>query len=232
MTSTSRDLAPDVRARILEAARREPSATRRTVVARGAVVLTVALALAVAIFVQLGAVRVTGRPSSLVLETALGATLLAAASAWLALGRGRSMLGRPRTWILVAVLAVPMALLAWKVGISALYEGMSVRWPDRIGYRCRTLSSAVAAAPLVALLFLRRRSDPSHPAATGAALGLAAGSLSWVLVDLWCPVAYLPHLLLGHVLPLVAVTIAGALLGRRLVALEDVSRGAGTPRDH
>jgi hypothetical protein len=40
-----------------------------------------------------------------------------------------------------------------------------------------------------------------------------------VLVDLWCPVAYVPHLLVGHVLPLVATTLTGAWLGGRLIAL-------------
>jgi hypothetical protein len=41
----------------------------------------------------------------------------------------------------------------------------------------------------------------------------------WVLVDLQCPVAYLPHLLLGHVLPLVTATLIGAWLGHRLIAV-------------
>jgi hypothetical protein len=41
----------------------------------------------------------------------------------------------------------------------------------------------------------------------------------WVLVDLWCPVAYLPHLLLGHVLPLALAVGAGAMLGRFVLGL-------------
>jgi hypothetical protein len=45
------------------------------------------------------------------------------------------------------------------------------------------------------------------------------GAVVWVLVDLWCPVAYVPHLLLGHVLPLVLTALVGTLLGGRYLAV-------------
>jgi hypothetical protein len=38
-------------------------------------------------------------------------------------------------------------------------------------------------------------------------------------VDLWCPVAYVPHLVLGHLLPLFVLAGAGALLGQALLSL-------------
>ena len=50
-------------------------------------------------------------------------------------------------------------------------------------------------------------------------MGLAAGAWGWVVVDLWCPVAYIPHLLLGHVLPLIVLAGVGALLGRAFLSL-------------
>ena len=77
----------------------------------------------------------------------------------------------------------------------------------------------MGAFPLAAFLISRRHSDPSHPRAMASALAVAAGACAWVLIDLWCPVAYLPHLLLGHVLPMVALAVIGALLGRRIVGL-------------
>jgi hypothetical protein len=40
-----------------------------------------------------------------------------------------------------------------------------------------------------------------------------------VLVDLWCPVSYLPHLLLGHLLPIAVLAAVGALVGGRLLRL-------------
>ena len=69
---------------------------------------------------------------------------------------------------------------------------------------------------LFAALMSWRRSDPVTPRATGAAFGAGAGLGSALLVDLWCPVAYVPHLLLGHVLPIAILSLAGALIGGRL----------------
>ena len=46
-------------------------------------------------------------------------------------------------------------------------------------------------------------------------MGFAAGACAWVAVDLWCPVACVPPLVLGHLLPLLVLAGAGALLGRR-----------------
>jgi hypothetical protein len=83
----------------------------------------------------------------------------------------------------------------------------------------------MAVWPLVALVLTRRRTDPLHPSLTGAAIGSAVGASIWVLVDLNCPIAYLPHLLLGHVLPLVLITSVGAALGRRLIALRSREHG-------
>ncbi len=72
---------------------------------------------------------------------------------------------------------------------------------------------------------MRRFSDPTHPVLSGAALGAAAGAFSAFLVDLWCPVAYLPHLLLGHVLPLLTLTAVGAVLGRWVLRVSPAARG-------
>jgi len=66
---------------------------------------------------------------------------------------------------------------------------------------------------------LRRGSDPLHPVLTAAAFGAAVGAGAWVLVDLWCPVGYVPHVLLGHVLPLLLLIGLSALLGSRVVAM-------------
>jgi hypothetical protein len=51
------------------------------------------------------------------------------------------------------------------------------------------------------------------------AMGVAAGAWAWAAVDVWCPVAYMPHLLLGHVLPVIAVAGVGALFGRTFLSL-------------
>ena len=63
-----------------------------------------------------------------------------------------------------------------------------------------------------------------HPRLTAAGVATAAGAGAWVLVDLWCPVGFVPHLLLGHVLPLVLLVTLSATLGSRILTLR-VLRG-------
>jgi hypothetical protein len=172
-----------------------------------------ALAVTAGIFLVAGGVRPYDRPVALTIATATGAAVLAAAAVWLAFGRGRSMLGRPIGMILVVTAAVPLALMAWKVGASAAFEGMSAAWPQKRGFRCLGWSLAYGAAPLVALLWMRRGSAPTGRWLRGAALGVAAGACAWVPTDLWCPVAYVPHLLLGHLLPIVILAVVGAVAG-------------------
>ncbi len=67
------------------------------------------------------------------------------------------------------------------------------------------------------LLYSRRGTDPSHPNSAGMALGVSIGLAVAVLIDLWCPVAYLPHLLVGHLLPIVILALLGFAIGRKLL---------------
>ena len=76
----------------------------------------------------------------------------------------------------------------------------------------------MGVVPLVAVLTVRRGTDPTHPRILGFAMGMSLGLCTNELVDLWCPVAYIPHLLLGHLLPAVLLGIVGALLGGFVLA--------------
>jgi hypothetical protein len=40
-----------------------------------------------------------------------------------------------------------------------------------------------------------------------------------VLVDFWCPVGYIGHVLLGHVLPIALAAALGFAVGRRVFAM-------------
>jgi hypothetical protein len=157
------------------------------------------------------------RSARLVATTAGGALAMAASALWLALSRGRSMLGRPRACLLYGVVLIPIGLFAWKIAASMAFGDPMLEWPDRPGLRCLSLSLLVAIGPLLSLLAMRR-SAPARPALNGAAIGIAAGAGAWFAVDLWCPVAYVPHLLLGHLLPLSILAGVGALLGRALLS--------------
>lgn len=217
-----------LRTQILAAVASEASPTRAARTRRNAVLAAVAAASAVGAFLLFAALMSAGelvrlggeiahvhveRSPWLVAATAGGALAIAAAALWLALGRGGSMQGRPWRWLLRGAVLVPILLLLWKLSCSLAFADPMLRWPDRPGLRCLTLSVLVALGPLCSFVAMRRHAILDR-AINGAAMGIAAGAGAWVLVDLWCPVAYLPHLLLGHVVPLLVLAAAGALLAQ------------------
>jgi hypothetical protein len=210
-------LSPDLRRKILEAAVQAPAPTRAQTRRARFWMFAAAIAGALAIFLVRGGVRLTSRPPSLVALTSLGTAVFSGAGMYvLFTRRGRSALRRPSVWLLLAGLGAVVAFLLFKYGVSAAYGRANV-WPDRAGFKCLGLGIATGALPLFAALASWRGTDPLIPVATGAAFGAGAGLGSAVLVDLWCPVAYMPHLLLGHVLPILLLAVAGALLGWRLL---------------
>ncbi len=210
--------APDLRQRVLAAVQAERSPPRAVVAARDARRIGAGLAVTLAVFAASRGVRVGERPFALLVATALGAAAVTVAVGYVALARRRSMLGRPRALLWATALLTPLVLLAWKWTWSSCFDAHG---PTRLGLRCLGLSLAMAAAPVAALLGGRMRSHPLHPAATGAAVGAAVGAMTWMLVDLWCPVGYVQHLLIGHVLPLALIIAAGVLVGRRRLSVRD-----------
>lgn len=222
-------MSAELRARVIAAVAAEPSPTRAAVRRRNVFMGLLAAASGVGAFVIFAAfmseghlVRFGGdvapqhyleRPVRVVVATATGGLVVAATAVWLALRRGRSMLGRSRRRLLCGAVLIPISLLAWKVGCSVALGAAMVPWPERPGERCLALSLLVAAGPLLSFLAIRH-SVPVQPMLNGAVIGFAAGACAWVATDLWCPVAFVPHLLLGHVLPLGVLAAAGALLGR------------------
>jgi hypothetical protein len=226
--------ADPLRARISAAAAAEPSPTRAEVQRRNILIGMVAVASAVAAFVlftrlmsdgqlvrfggEIAPLQYVERSIWLVATTAGGSLVVALAVVWLALRRGRSMLGRSPRWLLYGGALTPIVLFAWKMGWSVAFGESMVAWPERLGLKCLALSLLVAIGPLLSFLAVRR-SAPVRPALNGAIMGFAAGACAWVSVDLWCPVAYVPHILLGHVLPLFVLAAAGALLGHAFLSL-------------
>ena len=223
-----------LKAWVLAAAAAEPSPTRAAVNRRNRLMGLLAAASGVGAFVifalltsegqlvrlggDLAPHRYLERSVGLVVATAGGALAVAALAVLFALDRGRSMLGRSRRALLWGMALIPLGLLAWKVGCSLAFGDPMVEWVERPGLRCLSFSLFVAAGPLLAFL-AARPSAPVHPALNGAILGVAAGACAWVALDLWCPVAAVPHLLLGHVLPLGILGGAAALLGQARLSL-------------
>jgi hypothetical protein len=73
----------------------------------------------------------------------------------------------------------------------------------------------MSAVPLLGVPWLRRHATPANPRLTAASYAAAIGAAVWVLVDLWCPVGYVPHLLLGHVLPMTLLMSLSGSVGKR-----------------
>ena len=134
----------ELRAQILARAAREPAPTRAQFVARQRVVVGLALGISLLVFLAWGGLRPDPRPAKLVLETVAGSSALAIGIAIVALGRGRSMVGRPRPWLALVVTFTPIALFAWRVLMKSPVPWRAVP--------CRDLCRCVAG----------RRSARSH----------------------------------------------------------------------
>jgi hypothetical protein len=209
-------LPPELKQRVLASVANAPAPTRAELMKARAWLLACGIAGAMAIFLLEGGVRLTSRPPSLAALTSLGSATIAGTGMWLLLTRGRSVWGRRASLLLAAAILSSVLLVAWRFGVSVLFEKVSA-WPERPGFRCLALSVATGALPLLAALLSWRRTRTVTPVATGAAFGAGAGLGSALLVDLWCPVSYLPHLLLGHLLPIGLLAALGGLLGWRLI---------------
>jgi hypothetical protein len=211
-------LSPDFKSRVLASVREVPAPTRKETLQRQTWLIAAGVIGALALFFIRGGLRVTSRPPSLIALTSVGTAIFVGVGMWLLFTRGPSGLRRPRTVLIGAAVLSTVAFVTWRYGISALY-GRAGIWPERVGLRCLVLGVGTGGLMLFAALMSWRRSDPLTPRATGAAFGAGAGLASALLVDLWCPVAYVPHLLLGHVLPIAILSLAGALIGGRVLAI-------------
>jgi hypothetical protein len=211
--------AHDLKRRILAAAASEPSPTRRERRIRSGARMASAIAVPLLLFLAVGGPRLGPRPLGLAAATALGSAAIAASALFVAFGRGSSMLGRPSGRLLATAAIAPAAFLLWKLAASWGVPHMMDPWPSRPGLRCFALTTLFAAWPVAALAWERWSSDPVHPRALGAALGVAAGTSSAALVDLWCPVGHVPHLLTGHLAPVLLLGGLGALLGARALGV-------------
>ncbi|MFK8252979.1 NrsF family protein [Ancylobacter terrae] len=119
------------------------------------------------------------------------------------------------------LLAVPALLLAAGVAGELLARPSSDWMPDLVGHSafyCTVLVPLISAPLLGAALLALRRGAPSSPALAGAAAGLLAGGIGAALYALHCGDDSPLFLLVWYGIAITAVTGAGALIGRRVLA--------------
>jgi hypothetical protein len=218
---------PDLRGRVLAAARAAPVAARPEGLRSRTFAVAAGFAVPLVISLSLGCPRQGGRPAAYVATLASAWLGVGVAATWAGVSRGRSMLGRSAGWRVLVATLTPAALLA-----TALVTALA--WPhtleDHAGAAaqvvCVTVAMVCALGPLAAFAIVRRNSDPVAPRLTGAAIGAASGAWGALFVELHCAHTSMSHIVLGHVLPVAFLTLLGVLVGGRVVAVRP-ERAAG-----
>jgi hypothetical protein len=211
---------PDLRARILAAARAEPAAPRAVGLRHNALIVAGSLVLPVALSIWAHGPDVGGRPCGYVVALAAAWLLVSALATWGGVLRGSSMLGRPASWRLLVATLTPAALLATALVAALVWPQTMVddaRPRDHVV--CIVFTFLCAVGPLVAFALVRRRSDPVAPRLTGAAIGAAAGAWGALSIELHCGHASPEHVLLGHLMPVALLALVGILVGHLFVAI-------------
>jgi hypothetical protein len=174
----------------------------------------------VALSLYLGGPTFRARPVPYVVALAVAWLGVALAATLGGVTRGRSMLGRPAFVHFLVAAVTPVALLATALLTSTAWPETQDDHPVAAAHAiCVAVTLVCALGPLGAFAVLRRHSDPVAPRLTGAAIGAASGGWGAVVIELHCTHASTVHVLLGHVLPVVLLTLIGVLVGDRVVAL-------------
>lgn len=178
-----------------------------------------------------------GAASALILFFALGvrpdlADATASGMFWLKLAYGAAMaviglvlgdrLVRPAgeaggraAWLVLPIAAVGLASI-WQLGQALPPERHLLVFGSSASL-CPLYVFLFSLAPLAGLVWAVRGSAPTHLALAGAVIGLAAGGAGAAVYALHCIEPGAPFLSLWYSLGIAAVTLAGALLGPRIL---------------
>ena len=114
----------------------------------------------------------------------------------------------------------PCALLAWDLLKGGTVASLAT---ESLDFACVTKIGIGALLPAIAMTVMIRRGAPLRPYWAAAMAGMAAAGVGAVGVALTCPISRLPHLLVSHALPTMAVAgtvwaAASAATRRRAVS--------------
>ena len=145
----------------------------------------------------------------IVLLLIVGLTLSAT---MIALGRGERGLGSSVVALfLAAVLVTPIYAVLTLLDPLEVSQAAAASLATLSPWapRCFTVSAAVGLLVLLSFTAALRRSAPVASRLRGAAVGAAAGAWAGLSVFMYCPATEYHHLLVGHVLPIAALTLLG-----------------------
>lgn len=118
----------------------------------------------------------------------------------------------------LAGLLAPAAMILAVLGLQ--YSGAGEGWGGGDHFGCLATSTLLALLPVMALIFVERHSDPVAPSVRGLLLGSLGGPLGAIPFYLECGApSSVEHATLGHVLPVLAMAVVGAVVGRRWLAI-------------
>lgn len=208
----------NLKARVLAAARATPSPTRRAGRRLGVLVTLAAVGISFGVFLVAGGFPDrSGRPAWLVGRTLVAWGLAATWATWGALHR-KGAIAPPGSRLLAIAIGTPLMLFGFAILNRVLAPDIEPT-ATHGALECLRLSLLIGIWPLAALAFARRGSNPVNPGATGAALGAAAGAWAGVLAGTWCPSLDPGHVVVGHVVPIAALSLMGLFFGWQVIGV-------------
>jgi hypothetical protein len=185
-----------------------------------------AVPLFAAIVVAIASERVYRRPtaglesqSATLTWILLALVLMTLAATALAIRRGRQGFGTAVTTLALAPAAVILTYAVLTVLNpvhlhDAAVIGVKISpW----GVRCASIAAIVGIGAMAAFTVALRRAVPVASRLRGAVLGAAAGAWAGLAVFAFCPSGEHQHLLAGHLLPIIVLTLVGAAATPRLL---------------
>lgn len=204
---------PHVKEQVLKRIQAAPSPTRQAAVNRTRALGAAGLAVTAIVWTMMGGVG--GLPPGLLMATSLVWLPAAILLTWMSLYRGRSMVGRPTAIrAALALGACPLVASAVLVAAGVVATGAPLAQASwRANALCVALGIVFAAGPLASWMWMQRGRELLAPAWSGALLGAAAGAWGGLFIHWHCSIGDTLHVVVGHVAPIGAVTLMGALLG-------------------
>ncbi|MBV9080749.1 MAG: DUF1109 domain-containing protein [Elusimicrobia bacterium] len=117
-------------------------------------------------------------------------------------------------WAAVAAFAAWMVLSVGRLFSAVANDGVSALIPD-VHLACAVITLSASALAAVPLFLLLKRAAPMDPGWCGALLGLSSSGVATIAVQLYCVHRTPAHIMVWHVLPVIAAVLAGTFVGRK-----------------